>query len=81
MARIVDRIESQGLQSVGMPLARHIDGRLWELRASGKNLEGRALHVTTRGRRVGIVMAFIEKTEKMPSRFLRLALERAKEVV
>ena len=80
LARIVDRIASQGLESLGMPLVRHIEGKLWELRASGKNAEGRALYVGARGRRVVIVLALIKKTEKTPPRIIRLALERAKDV-
>ena len=80
LARIVDRIESQGLESLGMPLVRHIEGKLWELRASGKNAEGRALYVAARGRRVVIVLALIKKTEKTPPRIIRLALERAKDL-
>ena len=80
LARIVDRIASQGLESLGMPLVRHIEGKLWELRASGKNAEGRALYVGARGRRVVIVLALIKKTEKTPPRIIRLAPERSKDV-
>jgi phage-related protein len=81
LTRILDRIRSHGLDSIGMPLARHVEGKLWELRASGKNAEGRALYVAASGRRVVVVLVFIKKTEKTPPRIVRRALEKAKEVI
>lgn len=42
--------------------------------------EGRALYVTASGRRVVIVAAFMEKTQKTPRHIIEMALERAKGV-
>ena len=43
LTRIIDRIESLGLDRVGEPHVRHIEGKLWEMRPSGKHTEGRAV--------------------------------------
>ena len=40
-ARIVTLIEDYGLEKVGMPYVRHIQGKLWEMRMRG----GEALRV------------------------------------
>jgi phage-related protein len=80
LTRIVDRVESLGLERIGEPHVRHLDGKLWEMRPSGKRTEGRALYVTATGRRVVIVLAFVKKTRKTPDRFIKLALDRARSI-
>jgi phage-related protein len=80
LARIFDRIGSVGLERLGEPHVRHIEGKLWEMRVSGNRLEGRALYVAAVGRRVVIVLAFVKKTRKTPDRYIRLALERARRI-
>jgi Phage derived protein Gp49-like (DUF891) len=67
-------------ERIGEPHVRHIDGKLWEMRPSGKRTEGRALYVTATGRRVVIVLAFIKKTRKTPDRMINLAHERARSI-
>jgi phage-related protein len=80
LTRTFDRISSVGLERLGEPHVRHIEGKLWEMRVSGDRLEGRALYVAAVGRRVIVVLAFIKKTRKTPDRYIRLALERAKRI-
>lgn len=77
LSRIFDRIEALGIERIREPLAKHIEGRLWELRPSGKRVEGRALYVTVTGRRVVVVLAFIKKTQKTPRSLIALASKRA----
>jgi|ERR1700730_1755742 phage-related protein len=77
LIRIFDRIEALGLDRVREPMVKHIEGRLWEMRPSGRNMEGRALYVAVKGRRVIVVLAFIKKTQKTPRRLIELALQRA----
>ena len=62
LARIALLIEQKGLERVGEPHVKHIEGRLWEMRMTGKS---------------GISRAF-KKTEKTPRREIDLALLRAK---
>jgi phage-related protein len=78
LTRIVERIEAVGLERVGEPLVSHIEGKLWEMRPSGRRVEGRALYVAASGRRVVIVLAFQKRTQKTPRRMIELALIRAK---
>ena len=80
LTRIIDRITSLGLDRVGEPHVRHIEGKLWEMRPSGSHTEGRALYVTATGRRVVIVLAFVKKTRKTPGHVIKLALERARSI-
>src|SRR5262252_4032933 len=78
LTRIIDRITSLGLDRVGEPHVRHIEGKPLEMRPSGKRTEGRALYVTATGRQVVIVVAFVKKTRKTPGHVIKLALERAR---
>jgi phage-related protein len=81
LTRIIDRITRAGLDRVGEPHVRHIEGKLWEMRPTGKHMEGRALYVTASGRRVVIVLAFVKKTRKTPGHVIKLALERARSII
>lgn len=78
LARVAKLIEENGLERVGEPHVKHIEGRLWEIRLKGRRGIARALYVTAVGRRVVIVRVFVKKTEKTPRREIELALTRAK---
>ena len=78
LTRIANLIEGVGLEHVSEPHVKHIEGRLWEMRLSGRSGISRALYVTTAGRRVVIVRVFLKKTEKTPRREIELALTRAR---
>ena len=47
----------------------------------GRDGISRALYVAAHGRRVVVVRVYVKKTQKTPRREIRLALERAKEVL
>lgn len=79
--RLAERIGSAGLQSLSGPHVRHLEGKLWELRLTGRDGIGRALYVTATGRRVVVVRAFVKKGQKTPRAEIELALRRAKEIV
>jgi phage-related protein len=80
LARIAMLIEEKGLESVGEPHIKHIEGRLWEMRMKGRGGISRALYVSAVGRRVVILRVFLKKTEKTPRREIELALSRAKSI-
>lgn len=80
LARIANLIEEMGLEHVGEPHVKHIEGRLWEMRLKGRSGISRALYVTASERRVVIVRVFMKKTEKTPRREIELALARAKAI-
>ena len=51
-ARIVELIEGHGLERVGEPHLKHLEGKLWEMRMKGRDGIARSLYVTATGRRV-----------------------------
>ena len=73
-------IEEFGLERVREPHVKHLRGPLWEMRMKGRDGISRAIDVTTHGRRVVVVRAFVKKTQATPGREIELALQRAKEV-
>jgi len=76
--RLADRITSAGLQSLGEPHAKHLEGKLWELRLTGRDGIARVLYVTAVGQRVVVVRVFVKKTQKTPRGEIELALQRAR---
>jgi phage-related protein len=79
--RLAERIASVGLESLGEPHVKHLEGKLWELRLTGRDGIARALYVTAIGRRLVVVRALIKKTQKTPRAEIELALQRAKEII
>lgn len=78
LAHITKLIEELGLALVGEPHVKHLDGRLWEMRLTGRGGISRALYVLARDRRVVIVRVFVKKTQKTPRHEIDLALARAR---
>jgi phage-related protein len=78
--RIVELIQSNGLERVREPHVKHLEGRLWEMRMTGRDGISRAIYVTAVGRRVVVVRVFVKKTERTPRSEIEIALRRAKEV-
>lgn len=78
--RVAELIESYGLENVGMPHIRHLQDKLWEIRAKGKSGISRGIYVAVTGRRVVILRIFVKKTQKTPQAEVELALKRMKEL-
>jgi phage-related protein len=76
---ISELIKSHGLERVGEPYVKHIQGAVWEIRLKGRDGISRALYVTAKPKRVVILRVFIKKTQKTPPREIALALQRIKE--
>jgi phage-related protein len=72
-------IEEVGPFNVGMPHIRGLDGKLWEIRVSGRDGIGRGIYVVASGQRVVVLHVFIKKTQKTPDRALQIASKRAKD--
>ncbi len=77
LARIAGLIEAYGLELVGEPHVRHVQGSIWEMRLRGRAGIARALYVAAAGKRVVIVRVFAKKTERTPRREIDIALSRA----
>jgi phage-related protein len=78
--RIVELIESHGLERVREPYLKHLEGPLWEMRLKGKGGIARAVYVTATGMRIVIVHVFAKKTQRTPRGEIKQALKKAKEV-
>ena len=78
LMRLLALIESVGLERMHEPHAKHLDGKLWELRVSASEGIARGIYVTLTGRRVLVLHVFEKKTQKTPKRAMDLALSRMK---
>jgi phage-related protein len=79
--RYADVVEQSSFEGLRHDAVRHLEGKLWELRMTGRDGISRAIYVTAAGRRVVVVRAFIKKTQKTPPHELEIARQRAKEVI
>jgi len=73
-------IRDFGLPKVHEPYVKHLAGKLWEMRLTGRDGIARSIYVTASGRRVVVLRTFIKKTEKTPPRELEIAMARAREI-
>ena len=80
MYRLMAMIESYGLERMHEPHVKHLDGKLWELRAKAAEGIARGVYVAVKGRRVVVLHVFEKKSEKTPLRALNLARARMKEI-
>jgi len=80
LARLIKVIQESGFEALPRDSVKHLDGKLWELRVTGRDGISRAIYVTASGQRVVILRAFAKKTQQTPKRELDIARQRAKEV-
>lgn len=78
LLRLMKLVEDVGLEKMHEPHAKHLEGKLWELRVSAREGIARGLYVTVEGRRVVVLHVFEKKTQATPRRAIELALERMK---
>ena len=64
-----------------MPYARHLKGKLWELRISSGRLGYQVLCFARAGRRFVLLRVFRKKTQKTPRREIDTALRRMAELL
>ncbi len=69
-------IEELGLPNVGGPYVKHVQGKIWEIRAS----QGRCLYITAQVKKVIILRSVIKKSQKLPKKELEIAKNRAQEM-
>jgi phage-related protein len=80
LIRLVEAIESVGLDNLHEPHVKHLEGKLWELRAKASEGIARGIYVTVTGRRVVVLHVFVKRSQKTPARALEIARQRMKEV-
>lgn len=76
--RVVELIETHGLENIHEPYVKHLRGKLWEMRMRGRDGIARAAYVASTGKRVVVLHAFAKKTQRTPQENIELALKRAK---
>jgi phage-related protein len=80
LLRLMEIVENIGLDRMREPHVRHLEGKLWELRAKAAEGIARGLYVTVTGRRVVVLHVFVKKSQKTPAGALAIAWERLKKV-
>ena len=73
---IAELLESFGPQKVGMPHIRPLEGKLWEMRMTGRDGIARAVYVARTGQRLTVLHIFTKKTQKTPRKAIETAQAR-----
>ena len=80
LLRLLETVETVGLDALRAPHVRHLDGKLWELRVRAEGGIARGIYVTATGRRVVVLHVFAKKSRRTPRRALATARERMRQV-
>ena len=80
LIRLLEAIENVGLEQLREPHVKHLEGKLWELRAKAAEGIARGIYVTVTGRRVVVLHVFVKKSQKTPATALEIARQRMKEL-
>lgn len=80
LIRLMEAVASVGLEELHEPHVKHLEGKLWELRAKAAEGIARAIYVTVTGRKVIILHVFVKKSHKTPRAALDIARQRMKEL-
>jgi len=78
-ARITERMIIYG-PNLGMPFTRSMGNGLFEIRIRSQEGIGRAFFCTIKERRIVILHAYVKKTQKTPSKELKIARRRMADV-
>ena len=78
---IVDLLAEHGPQNVREPYVKHLQGKLYEIRAKGKDGIARVFYFTMTGQRIVLLHGFIKKAQKTSKRELAIAVVRMKEIL
>ncbi len=77
----MEMVEAVGLEQLHEPHVKHVEGKLWELRAKAAEGIARGFYVTMTGRRVVVLHVFAKKSQKTPKAALETARQRMKQVL
>ena len=69
---------SHGLEKVGEPYVKHLQGILWEMRLKGRDGISRALYVVAKPKRVVVVRSVHQKDTENPTQGNRTSIETGK---
>ena len=71
----LDQLQARNIMARA-PLAKHLDGKLWELRVESRTNIYRVLYFMHTGRRIVLLHAFQKKAQKTPAGEIALANKR-----
>ena len=80
LVRLLEAVENVGLESLGAPHVRRLEGKLWELRVRAEGGIARGIYVTATEQRVVVLHVFAKKSRKTPRRALATAKRRLRQV-
>jgi len=80
LVRLMEAVETIGLEQLHEPHVKQLDGKLWELRAKATEGIARGIYVTKTGRRVIVLHVFVKKSQKIPPGALDIARRRLMEI-
>jgi phage-related protein len=80
LVRLLEAVENIGLENLREPHVKHLEGKLWELRAKASEGIARGIYVTVTGRKVIVLHVFVKKSQKTPTGALDLARKRMREM-
>ena len=72
-------VEERGLTALAMPLARPVDGGIWEFRVTGRDGIARSLYAAASGQTLLVLRTFVKKTQKTPRGEIEIAKRRLAE--
>ena len=80
LVRLLEAVERVGIEALRAPHAKHLEGKLWELRVRAEGGIARGIYVTADVRRVVVLHVFVKKSRRVPRRALATAKQRMREV-
>jgi phage-related protein len=80
LTRLLELIQQLGPLKLREPHVKKLEDKLWEMRFSGSDGISRVIYVTLTQKRIGLLHAFIKKTQKTPRQSIECALTRLKEI-
>lgn len=81
LIRLFEMVETIGLETIHEPHVKHLNGKMWELRAKSAEGIARGIYVAMTGRRVIILHVFVKKAQKTPRNALELAEQRLRQML
>lgn len=81
LIRLLEAVENVGLEALRAPHARHLEGKLWELRVRAREGIARGTYVTVTEQRVVVLHVFAKKSRRTPRRALATAREPMRQVM
>jgi phage-related protein len=81
LIRLFEMVETIGLERIHEPHVKHLNGKMWELRAKSAEGIARGIYVAMTGRRVLILHVFVKKAPKTPRNALELAEQRLRQML